>query len=149
MRIQVIFKQSIVLMLTLFFIGCTQKNMQEELVKNYLYSYNNFDVDGMIKDLDEFIEFKNISNGVIDIHLVGIEEFRKQAELAKNYFSYRNQEVENWDIKKDEITIFIAYTGVFAVDIPDGPKSGDTLRLKGKSTFKFKDLKIVSITDES
>jgi hypothetical protein len=149
MRIQTLLSLPFLLLLLSLFGSCTQKNMQKEIIKNYLHSYNNFDVEGMMKDFDESIEFKNISNGVVDTHLFGMEEFRKQAELAKNFFSYRNQEVESWEIKKDEITITIAYTGVLAMDIPDGPKSGDTLSLKGKSTFIFKDHKIISITDES
>jgi hypothetical protein len=41
----------------------------------------------------------------------------------------------------------IDFKGVLAVDIPDGPKKYDSIKLQSKSIFKFKDGKIISIED--
>jgi hypothetical protein len=41
----------------------------------------------------------------------------------------------------------IDFKGVLAVDIPDGPKKYDLIKLQSKSIFKFKDGKIISIED--
>ncbi|WP_419769565.1 MAG: hypothetical protein ACNI3C_09485 [Candidatus Marinarcus sp.] len=45
--------------------------------------------------------------------------------------------------------IEIDYVGEFASDIPDAPKAGDTINLKGKSEFVFKDGSIIKLTDIS
>jgi hypothetical protein len=39
--------------------------------------------------------------------------------------------------------------GEFACDIPNGPKAGDTINIKGKSEFVFKDGAIIKLTDIS
>ncbi|HEX8333984.1 MAG TPA: hypothetical protein VF622_15300 [Segetibacter sp.] len=36
---------------------------REKIIRNYIDGYNEFDVDKMIKDLDEAVTFENISNG--------------------------------------------------------------------------------------
>ena len=38
---------------------------------------------------------------------------------------------------------------VLAVDLPQGPKAGESLNLKGKSEFRFKDGLIIELTDYS
>ncbi len=79
----------------------------------------------------------------------GIGEFRKQAELAKQYFTQRKQLVESWEYIDTKVIIGIHYEAILAMDFPNGMKTGDTLKLKGKSEFDFEDGKIKSITDKS
>jgi hypothetical protein len=75
----------------------TIEEKEKEIIKNYVESYNKFDVEGMMKNLNPEIVFENISNGVINLRTEGIESFKKQAEKAKNYFVEREQIIESWD----------------------------------------------------
>lgn len=125
------------------------QDTQKTTIENYIRSYNAFDVEGMIKDLHHDVVFENISNGQVDLTTSGIGEFRKQAEMAKGFFTKREQKVTSWNFNSDTVTIDIDYNGVLAVDLPNGMKSGDTLRLNGQSVFTFKEGKIIRIEDKS
>ena len=122
---------------------------KEQIILNYITAYNNFDVDAMLKDFDENILFENISNGEVNMRLEGIEAFRQQAEQAKNFFSHRKQTVTSFNHSNDETEIHIDYNAILAMDFPNGMKKGDELQLKGRSIFKFKDDKIIALTDIS
>jgi len=142
------------LILSLFIIaGCqngkTMKEQQKQIVENYVTSYNNFDIDGMIANLDENVVFENISNGKVDLRTEGLDQFKKQAETAKEYFRQRKQTIEDWKFSDSIVSIKINYQAILDIDLPNGLKSGDSLNLKGKSIFKFNEGKIVKITDES
>ncbi|NVK65030.1 MAG: nuclear transport factor 2 family protein [Flavobacteriales bacterium] len=125
------------------------KEQQKIMVEKYVKSYNDFDIKGMIENLSEDIVFKNVSNGNVDFRTEGIAEFKKQAESAKQYFSQRKQTIETWNFSEPKITIGIDYKAILKVDLPNGLKRGDTLKLKGKSEFEFENGKIKSITDKS
>lgn len=144
------------LILTIVFIsafGCQtkldMKEQQKQVIENYIKSYNDFDVNGMIKDLSKNIVFENISNGNIDLRTEGINEFKKQAESAKQYFKQRKQTIESWEFKGSKVIIKINYKAVLAINLPNGLKTGDTLELKGESEFEFENKKIKNITDKS
>jgi len=49
----------------------------------------------------------------------------------------------------NKATIGVDYTGVLAADLPNGMKTGDVLRLTGRSDFVFNEGKISRITDYS
>lgn len=125
------------------------KEALKSAVNNYIHSYNSFDVAGMLKNLDESIIFENISNGKIDLTTNGKDEFTKQAETAKSYFSKRKQTITHWEINGEVVTIDITYDAILAIDLPNGLKPGDSLQLKGQSIFQFKNRKIVKIQDKS
>ncbi len=125
------------------------KEKQKQVIENYINAYNNFDIEGMIADLDENIVFENISNGKIDLKTEGLAAFEKQADTAKQYFQQRKQTIEHWEFNESTVSIGIDYEAILAIDLPSGLKSGDTLRLKGKSIFEFDEAKIIKITDES
>ncbi|MGI4870052.1 MAG: nuclear transport factor 2 family protein [Janthinobacterium lividum] len=120
-----------------------------QLVTSYVEAYNRFDVAGMLSTLHEDVVFENISAGAITLKTRGKAEFEAQAEQAKNYFSQREQRIVNWQIMDDNLEIAIEYAGILAIDLPNGVKAGDTLRLQGKSIFRFADNKIISLTDIS
>ena len=130
----------------------TKKDMKEQqrlIIEDYVSAYNNFDIDGMIKNLDENIVFTNISNGKTDVRTDGLNEFKKQAESAKQYFKTRKQTIERWEFNGSKVLIDIDYKAILALDLPNGLKTGDTLKLKGTSEFEFENGKIKSITDKS
>ena len=142
-------KNITLILITILTFGCqTNNNMkkqQKQVIENYVKSYNDFDLNGMIKDLHEGVIFENISNGKLDLKTEGIKEFTKQAELAIQYFKQRKQTIESWEFQDQKVTIEIDYKAVLAIDLPNGMKTGDTLKLKGKSEFEFEDRKIINI----
>lgn len=140
----------VILILTL---GCQTKNdmkeQQRDVIENYIKSYNDFDIIGMTKNLSKDVVFENVSNGNVELRTEGIDEFKKQAESAKQYFTQRKQTIEFWEFNNSKVSVEIDYKATLAIDFPNGLKTGDTLELKGISEFEFESGKIKSITDKS
>ncbi|NLT50490.1 MAG: nuclear transport factor 2 family protein [Ignavibacteria bacterium] len=122
---------------------------REEIINNYIEGYNSFNVSKMMKDLSDEIVFENIQNGETTMTLNGIDEFKTQAEIAKNYFSVRQQKIKSFWHEKEKCEIEIEYFGVLAIDFPNGMKKGGEIKLNGKSIFEFNDEKIIRLTDIS
>ena len=121
----------------------------KEAVTVYIEAYNRFDVDGMLPPLHEEVVFRNIANGEVSLTTTGKEDFRGQAEQATQYFSEREQRVTHWQLADNRVEVAIDYRATVAMELPNGLKLGDTLRLQGKSIFRFDDGKIISIEDIS
>lgn len=126
-------------------------NDQDKLkvIENYIHAYNHFDLDGMLRDIHKDIRFENISGGKIDLTTRGIDDFKVQAEYAMTYFKERRQKILKINFYEDRIELDIDFFCVLAVDLSEKLKSGDTLKLKGKSIFTFKENKIIGIHDFS
>ncbi|MFJ8235437.1 nuclear transport factor 2 family protein [Ureibacillus sp. NPDC094379] len=126
-----------------------ESNEIKSLIQSYINAYNSFDVDGMLNHLHKDIEFRNILNGVINVETKGIDQFRELAEQSKMIVSHRLQTINNYSITDDKVEVEINYEGTLATDLPNGPKAGEKLILKGRSVFKFKDKKMLLIEDYS
>jgi len=124
-----------------------KEKRMKRIIEEYISAYNKFDVDGMIRNIDEDIEFKNITNGEVNAQLNGKDIFKKQLEQSNALFKKREMNITEQVINGDTVENEINFKGVFAIDVPDGPKSGELLKLKSKSVFKFKKGRIVSIED--
>lgn len=122
---------------------------REQIIKNYIEGYNQFDIDKMIVDFNDKIIFENVTNGEVNMSLNGVAEFKEQAEQAKNYFLSRKQTITAFHHFEFKTEIEIDYHAVLAMDFPNGMKKGDELNLKGKSVFEYLDDKIVKLTDIS
>ncbi|HEY1055813.1 MAG TPA: nuclear transport factor 2 family protein [Emticicia sp.] len=122
---------------------------REQIIQHYIESYNNFDIEGMLKDLDENVQFENISNGEVNLSTKGLAALKEQAEKAKAFFSSRKQIIKSFQHTDNKAEIEIDYHAVLAIDFPNGLKKGDELNLKGKSIFVFDGSKIIAITDIS
>lgn len=126
-----------------------KEKRMKRIIDEYIKAYNNFNVANMIKDVHEDIVFRNIANSEINLELKGKEALKNQAEQAVNLFEKREMKITEQVIISDTVENKIEFKGVFAVDIPDGPKSGELIKLKGKSVFQFEKGKIVLIEDIS
>lgn len=122
---------------------------RKKIIENYVNAYNNFDVETLLKDVDEKIVFRNISNGELNLFLNGIDEFRAQAEHAVTLFSEREQKITGWKLDESQIEINIFYQATLAVDLPENVQAGSKIELEGKSIFRFDGDKIVEIEDIS
>lgn len=122
---------------------------KEEIIKNYIKAYNSFDTEGMIKDLHKDVYFKNSAGGEVNLEIIGLEAFKVQTELAKSFFTERKQTIKQLVIQGDKGEVSIDYEGKLAIDLPNGLKIGDWLRLEGKSIFYFVGNQIIGIEDIS
>lgn len=120
---------------------------KQAMVERYVFAYNAFDIDAMLALLHPAVEFQNISNGQVTVQTKGAEEFRALALQGKTIFSSRKQTIMSYSEMGNRATIEVAYTGVLAIDLPEGMKAGDSLILAGKSEFAFRDGKICSLRD--
>lgn len=121
----------------------------KELIRNYTEAYNSFDIEGMLSLLHKDIEFRNVSNGVANVETKGIQEFQQIAEQSKNMFLSRHQTIKDLTVSDDIVEAGIDYEAILAVDLPNGLKAGDALKLTGKSVFRVKENKISVIEDYS
>ncbi|TSD64813.1 nuclear transport factor 2 family protein [Inquilinus sp. KBS0705] len=124
-------------------------DIKEQIVREYIEAYNNFDIDGMLINLGPLVKFENIAGGKVNMTLLGLPEFKAQAEQAKNLFSTRKQTITALHYNAQQVEVDIDYYGVLAVDLPNGMKKGDELNLTGKSVFVFEGETITAITDIS
>ena len=125
------------------------EEIKETIIRNYIAAYNRFDTAAMLADLHPNVRFVNNSNGTITMQLDGVDAFRAQAEQAAHLFSQREQSITAIRHDALQTEVEIDYSAVLAIDLPNGLKQGDALRLKGKSIFVFEDEKVIQITDIS
>lgn len=122
---------------------------RKRIIENYVEAYNNFEVEGMLRDLDDRLVFRNISNGEVNLLLNGLDEFRKQAEQTNALFSEREQKITGLKFDGNAAEAEITYRGTLAADLPNGLKAGSEIQLTGKSIFRFAGDKIIEIEDIS
>ncbi len=122
---------------------------REDIIRNYIAGYNEFDVAKMTKDLHQNLVFENWSNGELTLSLTGLDAFRTQAEQAKSYFVTRTQSILFFTHQAHQTRVEIDYAAVLAMDFPNGLKKGDAFKLRGQSIFTFSGTKIIKLTDKS
>ena len=125
------------------------KKEQKQIILDYVESYNTMDVEGMLKHMGNKVVFESMSGMDLELRLEGKEAFRQQAEKALGFFVERRQTVNSWEFNKDVVKVGITYEAVLAVDLPNGLKAGETLRLKGQSIFLFEEGTIKKLIDKS
>ncbi|WP_017812693.1 MULTISPECIES: nuclear transport factor 2 family protein [Paenibacillus] len=121
----------------------------KDMIDSYVQAYNTFDIEGMMSFLHDDITFRNIASGEITAETQGIQHFRELAQQSAAMFATRCQTITGYNWNDDCIEVGIMYKGTFAVDLPNGYKSGDQLELNGTSKFKISDDKIILIEDYS
>ena len=119
----------------------------EKTIRDYILAYNSFDIEGMMAVVHEKIHFENIAAGQVNLVILGREEFRKQAEKAGEIFKEREQRITRLEVAGDHAEADITYSGVLAVDLPNGLKAGDRIHLQGKSLFWFREGRIIELKD--
>jgi len=126
-----------------------ETSAKKDLIERFVRAYNSFDVDGMLALMHPECSFQNISGGQVTASDAGIRQFREIAEKSKALFSSRSQTITAYKFEPDSVTVDIDYKGVLRVDLPGGPKAGQTLKLKGKSIFRFRHRLIHELIDQS
>jgi len=121
----------------------------QQAVDAYVRAYNALDVEGMLEHLHPEVAFRNISKGEVSLETHGVEAFEDAARQACEVFSSRRMTPLGFHFGVDTTSLLVEFSGVLAVDLPDGPAAGETLKLQGESVFTFRDDLIVAIEDRA
>jgi hypothetical protein len=121
----------------------------DELIARYISCYNARDIAGMLACVTDDVIFENISNTGQSMRLDGKHMMGQVAELSGNAFSYRRQRLINLVAGSGKAAAEIEFEGKAAVDLPNGAKAGDTVRIKGASFFEFRGGLLSRIADYS
>lgn len=119
------------------------------LIERYLRAYNHFDIDGMLALLADGVRFENHSGGQMTMATDGVAAFGDLARQSAGVFSERKQRLVSLAFDGEQATASIAWRGVFAQDVADGPRAGTALELQGQSDFTFAGDRIARIVDRS
>ncbi|MBU2606799.1 nuclear transport factor 2 family protein [Hyphomonas sp.] len=123
--------------------------MLDEVIARYIASYNARDIDGMIDCVTDDVVFENISNSGQSMRLDGKDMMRQVADLSGNAFSYRRQRLVNVVTGAGKAAAEIEFEGKAAVDLPNGIRAGETVKIRGASFFEFRGNLLCRIADYS
>ena len=121
----------------------------KELIEQYISAYNRMDVPGMVALLHEVIVFENVSNANGITVTSGKAEFERLALQSLGMFRSRQQTIRSITLGDRTAAVEIEYNAILDADLPNGPKTGDVLSLRGVTIFAFSDGKIARISDYS
>ncbi len=124
-----------------------KEKRMKQIIDEYIRAYNEFNVDGMLRNVHKDVELKNTTNGEVNVQFKGIDILKQQAEQSVDLFKKREMMIIEQVINGNTVENKISFKGVTAIDFPDGPKEGELVKLEGKSIFQFKKGKIVLIED--
>ncbi len=123
--------------------------MHEDIINRYIQSYNDRDIEGMLDCVTEDVIFENISNASQSMRLEGRDQMGEVARLSGNAFSYRRQRMTNLIIGEGKASAEIEFEGKAAVDLPNGVRAGETVKIRGASFFEFRGRLLSRIADYS
>lgn len=123
--------------------------MLDETIRRYIASYNDRDIEAMLACVTDDVVFENISNAGQSMRLDGKAMMRQVAEVSGNAFSYRRQRLINIVTGTGKAAAEIEFEGRAAVDLPNGVRAGETVRVRGASFFEFRGALLCRIADYS
>jgi len=121
----------------------------DETIRRYCASYNDRDLEAMLACVTDDVVFENISNAGQSMRLDGKAMMRQVAEVSGNAFSYRRQRLINIVTGTGKAAAEIEFEGRAAVDLPNGVRAGETVRVRGASFFEFRGALLCRIADYS
>ena len=121
----------------------------DEIIRRYIASSNDRNIDGMLACVTDDVVFENISNAGQSMRLDGKVMMRQVAEVSGNAFSYRRQRLTNLVTGTSTAAAEIEFEGRAAVDLPNGIRAGETVRVRGASFFEFRGPLLCRIADYS
>lgn len=122
-------------------------------VARYLAAYNALDVDAMLATLSDDVIFDHVSNATESVRTEGKEALARLAWQTASLMSARTQSVRTAVCQAQgelvRCALLIDYEATVAMDLPDGWKQGQVLRLRGASFFELRGELITRVTDLS
>lgn len=126
-----------------------ERAVLDDVIRQYIASYNNRDIDAMLACVTDDVVFENISNAGQSMRLDGKMMMRQVAEVSGNAFSYRRQRLINLVTGTGTAAAEIEFEGRAAVDLPNGVRAGETVKVRGASFFEFRGPLLCRIADYS
>jgi steroid delta-isomerase-like uncharacterized protein len=120
-----------------------------KLISRYIECYNSRNIEGMLDCVTDDVVFENISNNGGSMRLDGKSAMANVAELSGNAFSYRRQKVVSFVDGGDKAAAEIEFEGKAAVDLPNGVKAGESVKLRGATFFEIRTGLLARIADYS
>ena len=124
-----------------------KEKIMKKIVDDYFKAYNEFDLEGMMKNIHRDVIFKNYAGEEVNLELNGKPAFKTQIKQAFALFKNREMKIIEQKFEDDMVENKIDFKGVLAMDISDELKKYDLIKHQSKSIFKFKGGKIISIED--
>ena len=121
----------------------------EAIIERYITSYNARDIEGMLECVTNDVVFENISNTGQSMRLEGKAAMGQVAELSCNAFSYRRQRLISLTHAAGKAAAEVEFEGKAAVDLPNGVRAGETMKLRGASFFEMRGALLSRIADYS
>jgi hypothetical protein len=115
------------------------------MIEQYIQAYNAMDVEGMMENLDQTIEFEFQLDGRIEMKITGFREFREQAEKNLLNFSHRHQKIMGYRMEGNSIFVNIEFRGTISPEFAQS--DNQILELKGTAEFVFFEGKIIQIIE--
>ena len=122
---------------------------EKKIVKDFIKHYNAFQIDKMMDLFTDDCIFENVTNSSETVKCIGKKELKDFASTSGIIFKERKQTPINWIIEKDKIAVETDFEGTLALDLPDGNKTGDVIKLRGVSIYELENQKIKRLVDFS
>ncbi|GAB2573645.1 nuclear transport factor 2 family protein [Dyella jejuensis] len=119
------------------------------LIDRYIDAYNRMDIEAMLAAVHREVIFENYTAGTLGIRTVGIDELRHLAESSRHLFSSRRQTVTGYSEASGTAHAQIHFEGIFAIDLPNGVRAGQSVAMHGRSEFREREGKLIYIADHS
>jgi len=87
-----------------------QQKLPRKLIRNFIKSCNNNDIDGILENLEDNVTFEKIINWQTVFSIKGKEEFKKYVESSNPDFCGRELKIKSsWDFNKSSVTINVHF----------------------------------------
>lgn len=120
---------------------------KRRIIEKYITAYNNFETDEMLSLFARDCTFENYSGEELTTSAKGASELRAMMEEGKNIFAARKQIITELTFQGEIVIAEIDFRGKLKIDLPNGLKASDDLKLKGRSAFEFENGLIKSLKD--
>ncbi|MGE7139290.1 nuclear transport factor 2 family protein [Luteibacter sp. NPDC031894] len=122
---------------------------RQALIEAYIDAYNRFDIDGMLATLSDDVRFEHHSGGELGVATDGKGDFEKLARVGAAMFAARRQSIVAVEAVGDTLVATIDFHGEVAEDIPEGPRAGTVIEMRGRSEFDFSGGRICRVVDKA
>ncbi|UPG86412.1 nuclear transport factor 2 family protein [Luteibacter aegosomatis] len=123
--------------------------VRESLIRAYVEAYNRFDVEGMLATLADGVRFEHHAGGELAVATDGKADFEKLARVGAAMFASRRQTLVSLEEREGRVVATVDFHGEVAEDIPDGPRAGTVIEMRGTSEFGFDGGAIARVIDRA
>ncbi|MBS7457343.1 nuclear transport factor 2 family protein [Coralloluteibacterium stylophorae] len=120
-----------------------------QLIARYVEAYNSFDLTALGALVTEDVRFENVVDGQLTAVTEGRDRFLALAAHSRGLFAARSQRVLALAFEGEVAVARVAFRGVLAHDMRDGPSAGTLVELEGQTLFGFRAGAISAIVDRS